>query len=427
MTFIEGMEDIASTNLAKMFFMAAGTIMMLLPLRILFINNHFFYTLKSLINQNFNRKELISFAIFTVLTKITLLFLNYSILYSVIIFGEKWLGKPSKAANLNYYITYDVISYLLMAAIGFLFFSFALYFRISYIKEIQNTVTQRIKHKAQSRDMIQYFLIILSICIYLISGYQVPETFIILFVVIFSSYMLMTTFNRAFKLYDKNLIRNKAGFASLLMTIPFISIFYLMSLQVHDTSIPFSERVGNVLMLEAFHTDYTAKEANAFLLESKKSDYDELLPLLSNKIKFDELLQTANSTSKTIKLARYFKTYKLKEEKVLALINTFDKHKVANQLSFAYDSRLSSFLSEQKVSKEVVDGLLKSKSTLKQLAGTIMARKNMEQEDYVTLVNTWHSKVSPDVINHKFVKREIASFNKNKENKKEENKKGTEE
>ena len=64
--------------------------------------------------------------------------------------------------------------------------------------------------------------------------------------------------------------------------------------------------------------------------------------------------------------------------------------------------------SNHKLKQEHVQQLLESGSSLRQLAGIIMARKNMERKEYLMYLVKWEGQIDKNVLNHKFVKREIA-------------------
>lgn len=382
-------------------------LMMTVPLTPIFMDNHFFLCLKSLINQGFSRKELLKFSAFTVGLRSLMTLLVYASIHQTL---YHFTSDPKFIKFLSFeipYFTYDMLLYTLIAiSLGISFHMFIFLAKSRYKENLKEQQSSEMNKKFFGSVVIGGSILLLL---------ELNDLPTIIGLILFSMFFIwgfLNSINRNFKLYHPENFAKRSAYFSPLFALPFVLILVLINFQTQDKSIPHKHRISSVLTLGNLKSDYINSDRLQFLKEASKSDFSELLPILGKTLKVRELIEVAETSEKLIELQYYISKRKLTQNEISEYIESIQQLKEAKKLTFNYDSKFLYFFSKAKVDQKYANELLNSNSSLKQFAGLILSFKNLQQEEYKEFLISNKEKLDQNVINHSYIKRKIASVEK---------------
>lgn len=383
------------------------------PLFIFFFNSNFPKNIKWLINQHFNRLELIKFFIFSQSLKILFCFLNYSLLWFILTFTKKEAKPIFSFLNFNNLYSEYFIYYILILCGIYIFYSAALFSANALDVQRAQVATT----KGRKQKVTKWFVIGL-ICLGVLNLYDftIPDVLKGLGWSLFVSISTFLIMNRTFKLYKPKKAYMASVIGGIIFTIPMILICFLMKAESHDQSIDYKLRAESVIYLDWLNSDFTKDEMIEFLVKADDSDYNSLLELFGRKIPINLYLHSANTKLRANKFID-FHSRRYSEKNTKLIINHMADLIETLKLDYSFAQYSYSFFIRQKVSREYIHELIFSKNDYKQLAAIYFAKNIMKKTEFQSFYRESLPLLSNEIVNDDALKRDLDRYLKIKSSK----------
>lgn len=375
------------------------------PLATLFINNSFPHNIKFLINQHWNRAELLKFFFFSQTLKVLLGLVNYSVL-GLVLFAAADDGKNIIGIPEFTFLFSDYFVYFIAILSGlYVFYFFALFG--ANRQDMQRVKAARSATKLNKKKQWTVVVAILTL-LHVTANYTVPDALKGYLWCLFLAFTSFVVLNRAFKLVHQGKSYKLAGFGSFAVCIPLLAILYGMRMEAQNPRIDFKSRADSVVYLNWMNTEFSENEMLSFLKEVDDSSYNEILHLFGDKVEFNSSLALIDNEYRAKKFID-FHSRKYSEDKVMSVISHMSKLMIDHDLSFEFAQYSHSFLIKQKVDAAYIDQLIESESPYKQLASIYFAKNSFDKTKLLEFYKRNSALLDKAVVNDRYVKRSIAS------------------
>ncbi len=397
-------EDL-STGSTKGFVSFLGTIMAGIgPLIPLFINNKLSLNIKNLINQNFNRTELITFFILSQIVRGIIVILNYGIIVVILLVLKCKGVVPSGNANITWDISnYSMLFDIILAVVVMLYVSFAVPLFQANQKEMLRAQTDESRKKFTKKFII-YFIVG---CFFIMSEIEIPFLvygLLAIFLIIASG---MVIFNRTFQLmHPRSFLKYVISF-SITGCIPLILIIFLSKGQVSDNTLSFDDRLPNVTLLGNWHS-YSSAEMEGFLRATSKSqrNYSKLLGRFRSELSLEKQLATIHKVIQAKGFIAHY-TYSvgvISSTNMKKIINAFDAYVSKFRTNNEKDEILKYFnilviRKSKEFSDEDLNELLMSQTKFKRVVGIKAAYAMFDHPRFRVFLERNKNKLLDDGLN----------------------------
>lgn len=375
------------------------------PLAIFLFNNDFPHNVKFLINQHFNRSELLKFFLFSQTLKVGLAVVNYSALGLLLYIYNDEAMKTGLIPDVDHALSVFFLAFILILSCLYVFYSFALFGANK--QDVRKTKTLKSlvnKNKRRKWRLIFVFLAVF----YLTTDYTFPEALMGYAWCLFVSYTSLAVVNRSFKLVHQGSVPKFAGMGSFVICLPLLGILYGMRVEAQDPEIPYKTRAHSVTLLDWMSPDFSEAEMLGFLKEADDGNYDELLNLFGDKVDFDSSLRLVD-TERRGKAFIDFHSRKYPQDKVKRVVSHMSKLMRDRELDFTFAYYSHSFFKEQKVDEAYIKRLVKSRNPYEQLASIYFAKRSFDKKKFLEFYKRNLAALDGAVINNRYVKRSVAS------------------
>jgi hypothetical protein len=375
------------------------------PLAIFFINTNFPFNIKFLINQHFNRSELIKFFFLSQTLKIILCFFNYCTLGLIMYLISGKTDNIFSISKLNFLYSNYFAYLLLIASIIYFIYFFSL-FNVN-MPDLQRSKVVQSTLKVDKKKQYLYIFMILSL-ISILSKYTIPDALKGYLWCLFIVFSFIKLFDRTFKLYNPKKSFNIAINASFILCLPLVGILYGMHKESHDSSISYKERAESVAILDWLNTEFSQQQMLGFLEKTGDENYNKILNMFGNKLEFDSSLSSVNNKYRAKKFIDFHskENSQIRIEKIVNHMSVLMKNE---KLNFSFAQYSHSFFKKQKVEISYIKKLVNSDSKYKQLAAIYFAKNSLKKDQFIDFYKKNLSLLDKVVINDEYVSRSIAS------------------
>lgn len=374
-----------------------------LPMLSLAMNSSFTKNVKYLINQHFNRVDLIKFFFFSQSMKLILLIFNYIVLALILMMGfedSKFMSPLLELIDFEG-LAYDYfIGYIAFLVIIYIFYSIFLF--SNNLEELQRKrATKPGNNKVQYKYLGGIFLLV-----YLLESYTIPYYFFgygLCFALSFSTFIV---FNRTFKIFNNKKRYSVFGVISFVVCTPLILIFFLMKSEAQNLDLTYKQRINSVLALDWMNDSFEQKDMLGFLQNVSKANYQSTLELFGKKVSFDTSLKLIDEKEKAMDFID-FHSEKKTDAQVRLMINHMANLVLKKDLNIDFVEYSGSFFVKQKVSENYIVDLLTSNSPYAQVAGLYFAYRSLGKVRTKELYEQYEIGFDFDVRNIRLVKKRI--------------------
>jgi hypothetical protein len=376
------------------------------PLLIFYNNANFPHNVKYLINQHFNRFELLQFFFFSQTLKIIFAAVNYSVLYLLQRLFSKGSEKIPDLFELNFtYSNYFI--YFILLLCGIYIFYFSALFSVNK-KDVQRNQVAQIAFK---KEIKLQWLATFGL-IFIISYLDVPYFIIGCFVSLLIAFPTLIILNRTFKLYHQKKSYMLSSMGSFVMCLPLVVIFFGMKNEAQDTNLSYKSRANSVIYLKGLNSSFSNEQMLGFLANIDNWRYHQILKLFGDKVDFNSSLNLVDSELRGKRFID-FHSRKYPQEKVKAIVQHMSKLMVDKKLKFRFAQYSHSFFKLQKVEESYIYELAASNHPYKQLASIYFAKNSFNKEKFLSFYEQNRSLFDKVILDDSFVKRSIASMSQN--------------
>lgn len=382
----------------------------LAPLYPLIINNSFVKNVKWLINQNYNRKELIVFYFFSQSLKFALSLLHYLIVFVALASIDKSVIKSVTSLKFDFSTYEQLWGYLAFVVAALWVIYLISMFNANYKEVMQLQARKSVKKRSFKQDLPLYFILSSLVITIQVIKLQIPVVLIFLGFIFAMGLGSFNIFNRTFNLLEKK-HRLKFSMASGgLLLLPFLVITFLMTTEVHDKRLTYSKRIPSVLFLQNIVSDYSKEEVQGFVSAAKtKGDVRALIKNFGSILSTSEYLKLIDTKDKAFGFINAF-SRKVEMNEVDMIVEHMNKLKYNLKLDHEFDRYSYSFFIKQEVSIEYISSLMGSDSSYKQLAAFYFAKKSLKKEEFTAFLKQNKEIFVEDLQRNKRVKRSLANI-----------------
>lgn len=409
--FLIYLSELESRNSILSFFtMIFALLAGVLPLLTIGFNNYFTKNVKFLINQHFNRLDLIKFFFYTQTLKWILTLVNLGVIGWIFSFSTKSKKEKNFLFDelLTFFSEYNgrASDYFMLFVIilGLLYICYSCFLFGNNIEELKR---QNVNNTKKSKKMYKTFLCGV-LALYLFEAYSIPSFILwygFSFALCFSSFFV---FNRTFKIYNANKKLKLFGFASFILCTPLLLSFFMIRSEAQNKNLEYEDRIDSVLMLEWMNEDFNEMDMLGFLKNVDSFDYEETLELFGKKVSFDISLKLINDASKAKAFIDYH-SEKKSEEQVKMVIKHMANLVFSKNLDMKFIEYSESFFGPQLVSIEYIKQLYASKSRYEQFAAIYLSFKSLGRSKAKEMYRKYEIGLNFEVKNTRFVKKWMIS------------------
>ena len=385
----------------------------LCPLALSFVNSSFPLNIRWLINQNFNRKTLITFFFLSQTLKVALALLVYAPLALILSRYKPDNGIMDDIATTNTSIMYaDIYLYSALFLFGvYIFYVCSLFSaNIAEIKKENSGVEKNMAGFLTT--FIVVFLILLLIPFLEEIFPAIPNVIKGYFICFFIAFTSLIIINRTFRFYNEKQFQPLAAAYGSTIILPFIVLTLLMRYQVHDESIPYRDRAESVVHLGWVNKTFTEDQMIGFLGgASERLTYLQLLKMFKGKLDFHKSLSAITKDYQAMAFLS-FHAEPQTEDKIRSVIDHISELREQNKWNshssfIVYSSR--QFFAKQTVGQSYLEELASSEDSYRQLASVYFARNSLNQDEFQAFYETYSPNFTHEVTEDGFVRRSIAS------------------
>lgn len=366
----------------------------------------FKFNLGYLINQHFNRLDLIKFHFELGLLMTALSLASWLTMYLVYLVAiDVPLSNIIKADYQLHAATYiDVLAFLYAAS----------YFAATSLLYIQ-TVSRQISDSEKKKQF--KFNLMVSLLIVILHFLNFITTLHLGFIFLFlGAFLYLLYFYRRFIMEVTQRTRVLAFVFALIVTLPFTSTMYAMRLEAQNARSPVTIRVANIKNLGFLAPKLEKEEIVGLIKKIKDKDYksfNSALRLFSNRIELETLLKHIKTKERAkIFIVRFRKKTMKKNQTKKIIAHMSD---LSSRFNLGVELVSESLLSDMIVGNDYINDLINSKSPYKQLSAVFLARSNMEPNDLQVFYESNIEKLDQSVLEVESIKREIASLSDQEE------------
>lgn len=392
------------------------------PMMILGLHPQFFYNIHFLINQHFNRWDLIKFFFLSQTLRVFLFGLNYFLL------GLVWNGLSDNKIRIIAIPKIDLLfSTFFIFFVAFFSAIFILYFMLLSTANYHELLRQQMAKKASEKSnkhskknkSLGHKMLALGLAFILITLFEafsrdaLPAVLIALLWCAFVAMMSQLIINRTFKISPPKKAFLRASVGSVILCIPLMVIIWCMRGEGHNNNLGYSQKANSVIFLNWLNSPFSEEEMLGFLKEVNGKDYKELLTLFGDQVDFDSSLAMLDNQEK----AKYFIDFHSRvysQEKVQKIVTHMAQLMHDKEFNFRFAQYSQSFFIVQKVDPIYIEELIRSKSPYKQLAALYFARNVFDKNQFQEFYNSHTPLLDRDVIDDQYLKRAIADKYKSK-------------
>lgn len=390
-----------------------------LPLAVFTINTDFPKNIKFLINQSFNRFELMKFFFYSQTLKLVMCLVHYVSIVLTIKLIDFFISKneglkttvKNSVNNLDSpvsgysFLYYDLFIYFSMIAgavyliyISALFSACAIDVQKQKVAESANGKSSSRKKAAIATLMILSFIVLEKLPYFIIN-------FLVCGFLMFTSVIVV---NRVFNLFAKKNTLQVAGIISVIFCLPLLGLTYGMRVDAQNSTISFKKRFNAVETLGFLAPTFSEQDKLGFLREVSKNEYNSAIKIFGNKVNFNSLLATANSEAKG-KAFINSQDNVLPQDKVEKIVTHMSKMVEEKKLNFEFVRHSYRFYRKQKVNQDYLERLADSSSLYQQFASIHLAHNSLSNQDFIRFLSKFRYKIDGKILLDPTVKRSIAS------------------
>ncbi len=354
------------------------------PSLLLFVNTKFYSNVPWLLNQNFNRTELLKFFLLSQFIRFILMNFLY-LCYTFIIFLIPTKIEPlfdSHITAMDYYYLYFVL------VGGWIFFLLPMH--VKYANQLQS-------QKILKLDSSNVFIILALISFVITSKEPVlPDLYYLMLFLGSWAFFVTQMFNFHFKLFPEKKMKIYSLIISIIIILPAFGGIEVLKNIVLDPRYSTLERADIIIGLDELTPNLEKKEKINLLLNSTPSTYRSLLKIFGNDLTLEEIFSATLNPRKAQHFINYAsRPYSLEDVSKIIHFMTILKKKYS--LGYDFDRYSYSFFNQQECDRPYLESLIANPESFSQLGAIYMAHKNLKKEEFISFYQAHVESLSPSI------------------------------